>query len=822
MTGITAQFERGTSLLDITAAPYHIGIDFDLPVVVRRSQLAGGSSVNRYGGQRAVLWRGQNVTINFSILVEGKSEAEVRLAIRALDDFISHTTEVPRLMFAVGGDSYLGFEPLWGQFGGLSRYQVSDARVGPVPMFTIPDLRSFKLMVPVSLQISPYAQGLVQQVAVAGGGVLQDTIGRPDGGSAGLIIEEATTNLLTNPIFGNKTTWDLGWTSGSDISAFQNRDRRFITHGKSSAKVVNIGAAADLWTESINVGDTLKYKMTAYVKLPDGGVVSPTQVGLWYGGPLAEDYTLIGDGWYKITGPIAAGVAAATDTGIRVKAGFTVYLGAIQLEQKDDYETPICHGDMLGCGWNGTVHASTSFRNAAAVTVQDNLDLRHALDVAEGTLRIVWKAPRDIGDYPVLPVNRFFWLSDQTTIHGFISKSGGDAFVLSDGLNDAISAAQTFVEGDILILHFIWGPGRMKIYRDGAEIATVSAYQAVDDASPSIGIGSAGSLSHLGGTFMGFETFGVAMTAARVLLDYENVRRHVEDGRRLSSIPWAMFTTVNNGGANYMVSDGIPGSVPAITEAKIEPLTIWSGAENVWMSKAALDRWIHPDDSIFHDFSGTAEASAWGDAVKEITVTTSEIAAVPTSAILGFEYLASKDFYVLARLADAGSGLSAKIRVQRGNTKYESEFRSLAADVTYRLFVLGPTPMWSYEELVMEFTDFRIDDEVTVDVIFKRTSGSAIVSLDFYAVLPRPLTQIVTPLSITQGPRIKANQVSTRLNTDDSIITIDRIIGDILELEPEKVNVINTYMGKDGLEQQVDDEQLLYKSILVTPRWSLL
>jgi len=827
-TGIRAQLEHGQQVMSLTAGPYFVGIDLDLPVIERQTQLARGNLINRYSGDRPFMWRAVNATLSFSIVVAGDSEAEVRHAIRRLDTFLSYTTDETPLYLALGGHSDLGFEPRWGQFGAMSRYRIVEAVVGPVPGYTIPDLRAKKLRVPMLLTISPYALGLVQKACLAKGGLLEDTIGTVDGLSRGTMIPEAITNKMTNPVFVDATAFDTGWTVGTNIIRDRNDDPEFILFGKVSVKLTAKAATLNTYTQSINAGNTNAHVLSAYVRLPDAGVPTSADAALYYNAiELTTAYIAQGNGWYRMVASVT-GIASAVTTGVIVKNSRTVYTDGFQLEELV-YPTPLAHGDMLGCAWTGTAGASTTSRTGAEIEIPRDILLRHALDRAQGTIRVVWKAPFAFADYPGAPVNRFFFLSDVVRHHAYMSLTS-DTFQFSDGTAVITSPVQDFAAGEILVLHFTWGPGFLKMYRAAAEIASGSSYTPFSETAPKIKIGTSGSgFGSTGGTYMDFTTFDVAMTPAQITADYTNLLKEVENNRRLMPIPWVWTKTglgrvencLDSTSTNHAVAGGIAGSAPALVELKLQPVTIWSGAKNIWISNSLVDKWVPPSNSIFFDFSGTADTSACGDAVQEFTVTTAENVIQPTQ-VQSYEFVGGKDIYLLARLKDAGTGLQAKIRIERGLTLYETEFRSLAADATYRLFVLGPIPVWSYSELVMDYADFRIDKEVRIDLVLKRGSGSAVVSLDFYQIMPRPLAQIVASLSTTEGPRVKESRVSTRLNTDDSILTIDRLTGDIVELWPDKLNILQTLMGIDGLEVQVDDEKMDFTDVFVTPRWGVL
>ncbi|MCC6167460.1 MAG: DUF2341 domain-containing protein [Caldilineaceae bacterium] len=112
------------------------------------------------------------------------------------------------------------------------------------------------------------------------------------------------------------------------------------TSGRSSGggDTITIGSVADgKLYQSVNVGDTASYNISAYVKCSagcTGGVVDNTVASLYYGGNSISNAAyeeVAGEtGWYKLTGTVT-GVASAVDTGVLVKAGKIVVVDDVSL-----------------------------------------------------------------------------------------------------------------------------------------------------------------------------------------------------------------------------------------------------------------------------------------------------------------------------------------------------------------------------------------------------------------------------------------------------------------------------------------------------------
>lgn len=93
--------------------------------------------------------------------------------------------------------------------------------------------------------------------------------------------------------------------------------------------------------QSINVGDTAAYTISAYVYNntgTPGGVVNDTVAQLYYGGNTISNpaYGEPVNGWYKLTGTVT-GVNGNVDAGVLVKAGKTVKVDNITLIKQGTY-----------------------------------------------------------------------------------------------------------------------------------------------------------------------------------------------------------------------------------------------------------------------------------------------------------------------------------------------------------------------------------------------------------------------------------------------------------------------------------------------------
>lgn len=785
--------------LNDIAGLYHLAPGFVPPPVSQIPNLAHGTSANRRGGAELISIKAANRSMNFALHVTGKSEAEITGAIRNLDAFLRSGTPDDPVSIHYRSSEDVGFEPLWGQYGADRRYEIvfgqAAASAGyPLGVLTrqiLPDCE-------VDLQVKPYALGLQQRVGSAIGGILEDTIGTGDGISRGTIIPEATTNKMTNPIFGH-ATYDNGWTTDSDLIQSENTDPEFITHGKSSVKLIRKASTNIEFYQNINVGNTNTHVISCYAKRPDGAAVTATDAKIIYVGTQPTTYESMGNGWYRLSA-VVTGVAASRLAGIGMESvGAALYVDGFQLEEKA-YLTPLAHGDMLGCAWTGTAHASTSTR-----TVGDlNVVSADAIDIAEGTVRVVWKADKANTDFSA---NAQLWRVPMRGTFLFAT----DTWEFHDNTQGVSSSAQTFAVGDIVVLHFVYGPGQLSLYVNGTLNGSGTTYTP-PTLSTELDIGQNAGASHIGGTFMDFTTFAQAMTATEVSDDYDNALRQVEDDRRLSPIPWLWTKDgddiVDNdnlaGNDNWALISGVPGSAPAEVELRAE---VVDEIDTLWISRISMDQDRFVDPAIlFIDISGS------------VTVTTSDITLGDFDAlnVLTSEILYGKQFSMFTRIADAGSGLIIFSRLAEGTYKLDSERLTIGATVPVRLFSTRANTFTS------RFGLANLNFQPTRSIFATRDSGSASVTPDWFAMMLEPLTKIGPPtgLAATVGDFILKGKVAFA-HVSDTIKASLPVSGAVLELEPEKLNVLMTISGDIG-NNPLPTDTLVYTKVLLTPRWALL
>lgn len=97
-----------------------------------------------------------------------------------------------------------------------------------------------------------------------------------------------------------------------------------------SAKIVGASDQITNFTQSLNVGDTNSYNLSAYA-YTSGAAVTSSDAQLFYNGSaISTTYTSVGGGWYQLTGTVT-GANESRTYGVQVKAGKTVYLDNISV-----------------------------------------------------------------------------------------------------------------------------------------------------------------------------------------------------------------------------------------------------------------------------------------------------------------------------------------------------------------------------------------------------------------------------------------------------------------------------------------------------------
>lgn len=809
---LVLKLSRAGNELDLTALPFRPDESFVPPVTAVQSLMAGGTADNQYGGSRKVYERTADISWNLPLQIRGDGAPQINAEARRLAAWLAQAGGTDPLMLEHRSSAPIEREPLWGQYGANNRYEIVSAET-PFPdgTYGTGTMRARHVLHDCQMTLAPFWRRRRQRLASATGGVLEDTIGVADGRPRGLIVPASTTNKMTNPVFGHGT-WNNGWTADASLVAAQEMRDGYVLFGLSSASLRARSTGQEFY-QSINVGNTNDHTLSCYVRRPDGREPTSSDMQLFYGSAQTTIFREVGNGWWRAIAYVT-GVASATNTGLQVKNGRTVYVDGFQLEEKS-FASPLAYGEMLGCAWTGTAHASTSTRTAARVRIA----VGDALDYAEGMIRIVWVPDRDSSEF----IGDGVLFSDGTlTLHW---DQANNRFEFTDGTNTAVSGALGFSAGDVFALHAVWSPTvGLELYAQGVRIAVASTYTP-PAAGTYLYIGTSSTPGLWGyGTLKSFETYDYAPTPDEIAADVADLAGLASTDMRVGAIPW-LWTQggddqVDNADDstydNWCVCGGVEGDAPAVTEM-ILTVEDWDGGSGrLWVSNFTSPVFV-PTSNMYGDASGTVDANSSGGEYDAQTITSAGFAAafrllVTESAY--YKYVRGREFYVVFRAQDAGSNLQIKTAVLLGDLLYDTAIRNITiGSGSFALYISDP--------IVIADAGF-IADAQAIDmesgVYFIRSTGSADLSIDFLQMMVRPLMYLYVEAGASDA---YYHSEYGQYNYARSTATIGSPInlrGDRVRLVP---NMLNTLHFANATNPAIDSTVDL-AGVYATPRGRLL
>jgi hypothetical protein len=832
--GYLAWFEKGQRKFMLDGSDgVRLAPDFAPPSTEEDLLTAGGSMLNKFGGARLISAKAVNRMFGFGVHVEGDSSGEIQERVDTLDTFLRQDGDVREpVKLAYRPDDNFDYEPLFGQWGATRRLIVVRGAATYSPLYGMRTLRANRLPnCRVGMEILPFADGTYQDSGWASGGILEDWIGTVDHRSRGVMVPEETTNLYTNPVFGN-STWNNGWTA-SDVTLrdSQNLDREFILFGKCSAQLINSDSVNNrYYGQSLTPAAATTYTVSFYAKNPDKSAVTNADCAVWaLASAQTSTYTAIGNGWYRVSFTFT-GDGVARITGVIVRPSRNVLVDGFQLEAKA-YMTPLAYGDLPGCAWTSTVHASTSTRTRAM--------LKYATGTwfaSMRTIMVVWKANRASTTYSAAA-----YLLKSDTFLGLYWDSGTSKWTFGDGTNviSRSSGTDSWSAGDVLVFHMTLGPGSLKLYLNGSELATGSTYTPTAPGTYFY-IGSLdGTANHSSGTFLAVSAYRGAFSAGEVAADYANVYAKATGGdgygKRVSGLP---YVWVKDGDAvvdncddstrdNWGFVAGVQGTAPARTRWTLTP-NVGTGMVNgdvLWLGlhKDRLEVPIVNSEDFYHDRNTTVDANSSGGGY--------DSASVPVVAGTDYPYFQvssprpwylSGAFHLFARLqlASSTAGITATPYVGLKNGFMEGDDIVLPVTATWKAHYCGRVDIEQPEHL--EWDDMVIKP----GVVFAGSDASVTLRYDFMQVINGELVrvsvlttrapydnQITYAYAATTSVVIEEDQVY-----GNSVDTAPELRGDILEVEPDTYNfyyVINNLASGHVITTTTKVE------VGVTPRWWL-
>jgi len=349
-------------------------------------------------------------------------------------------------------------------------------------------------------------------------------------GTRGLVIEETTTNLITNPSIEVDIA---GWIADGIT---RTRDITYSVFGTAALKVVTDNAAALEGFVRVVTGETAadtEYTFSAYLR--GSGTV---RLSIWdtNGGNQFGPTITLTNVWtrYTFTATFSDGVARWVQIYTNVQQDITFYCDGFQLEQQD-YATSYSDGSLgTGYAWAGAAHGSTSTRTVTIVDVDAHAGLLAGNDT--WSMRVVAQMPYDS--------DATWSVAGASMLCGWrASAEGGEGWVIYDMTDDRWkirlnsvdvlqSSVQSFEAGDWieLILTVDYAADSYELFLQGISedtAANVLAAQTTDQ----LKLGSRRDSTFQGGfNIAEFAVFDRVLTAVEVAAMYALQRPLVDAG----------------------------------------------------------------------------------------------------------------------------------------------------------------------------------------------------------------------------------------------------------------------------------------------------
>lgn len=818
--GYVCKLVKGSKSLDLSTGRYAL-MDFMPPSAGETPYFAGGTSANRFGGAAYVDKRGVNGSLGFSVRILGASNAECERGYRDIASFlILAGDENEPLYLEYRPDTNVGYEPLWGQSGANKRLQVEYGTVMKSSPYNVANTRERAIIANVDLVTRPYAFGKRQRVGAALGGLVEDIIGAAaDGNSRGLIISKGTTNLFNNPVFEH-ATWNNNWNAGASLIASKNIDGAFIpAGGRVSAKLQSFGATNNTFTQTLTTLAST-YTISCYVMLPDGGVPDSNDMQLYTDAAITTAFTAEGNGVYRASGPNAFS-AAGHACGVVVKSERVVYVWGFQLENKG-YTTALATGDMLGCAWTSTAHASTSTRTAARWKVPVAAD---TYDISQGTiyvaLRMKWanSFPSDF----VIWDSRDASHTSATYTLSYVAST--DKFQFTDGTNTCLSAAQTYDVNTVIVLHATFSPSGTALYINGAVSDTDPSNPTTPGADIFLGC-DYNAASQTPAVVLDYEFYNRAMSATEIANHYTNVYQVFADGQGMGSLPYLWTkdgdNILDNGDSgalqNWCVIGSVAGTAPAAVLARATVNGAAGVVSSVYWSLLDMPLDNYQDPGFLVDYGAPDTVS--------VATSSTQIGAVTLSQAQ-YKIIGGREIMGIANIDTATStnNLNLQTAVYVG-AAYTADYVYRSYSTTASEESLGvslPLAVVPYNHAA--FGAGLVSGGYQLRLNVKRSSGGAAnITVYYVHFVPRPFVEITTTTSFGTDP-------ADILYNDGKVDKVDassgalynpmQVIGDRIAPLPRRYNILTSFMTM--LEEDCPDSSILtFQSFYLTPRWTVI
>lgn len=759
--------------------------------------------------------------------VRTETVADMKRALRNLDYVLKLRGDKNAPLFLAWLDnSIVDFEVLWGQHGGYLRYPIKNGLIVNLEEYLVATHLATDLDIEVNLTITE-PLGMRQRVASATGGIITY---QKDGRANGVGVEKANTNVHTNPILGH-ATYNNGWTAEASLIIAPITDKPFVRFGVKSVKIISTGATTNTFTQTLTLAASL-HTAIYYVKLPNSSAVTTTEVEITYNG-IDQATTFVvdperSDGWYIATAEFT-GTGGATTLGVKANSGYTVYCGMFQCAAVDYSHYPV-HGDMLGCSWSGTAHASTSTRVAGRI----RQPVGDIFDRGQGTIVMAFRAEDDASPKRLI---RDLFEIDTLGVRG---RYANPTWLFTDGINTATSAGENgssaYVEGAIIVVHYVYDPANgLAQYFNGVVMGTDATFTP-GSTGTYLYIGSNSSAANqMGDEILLFETYSQPMDSGEVAAHYANISSALEDSDKIGDVPrlWTkdgdnvVDNTTDSNQDNFAVLAGIPGSLSAMTDI-IGLMSPTAKSYILYLSLLKLEEFQSIADLTYGENQGTVDANSSEGEYGSDTVGTTGGAVATGIQLDSIEKLAAlqsrvrKDsrVHLYARINDQGSNLTIGVMFREqgtGNQYLARAYRALFEGTGgFRGALVGG---FNIPERILSNDDIAYNNQIFLAA--KRTSGSDTLRTDFIQLLPSPIIHFEWQEDYARFDFSTARVVVRTYNattSEDATVTGDPAA---MALEPGIFNVLINNMTNTSFSHLIADT-LDYEEVYVTPRWNLL
>jgi len=798
---IGLRLRQSTRYLNLNAGRYGVTPSFVPPETKFTTQVTRGTALNKRGGN-LVSKRPENREWKVALNVLADSHAEVDAAASDVQRWLNEAGDKVTPLFIEWRMDDSIPNPICGQFNAWRSYEIVQGGVTLVQSgeFNYTQMSGITL----TLEIKPYAEGNTEQVGSAVGGISEDRAGVVDGRARGVQIPEATTNLYTNPVFGH-STYDNGWTTGANLVKAQVTDKSFCPFGFSAVRLSSASTTSNAFTQSLTL-TVDNYNLNYYVYAPDRLALSAAQVQVIYDGAAqTTTFVALGNGLYAISANVL-GSAAAHTCGIVVKQYATVILCGAQCENKT-YRTPLAHGDLLGHAWTGTAHASSTTRTAARLRIPTS----GLLGAAPFTVRVVWKTGAAIANGMTILDARDGSHLSALLIHIHSTSQFRATFGGASVAAGTIPVAHT-----TYVLHAVFNGQTIDLYVNGTALGaqTVSS---LSEAGTYLYLGTDYSAANqCNGTLLGRAIFDAALTADQIAADCTAIATLTDDDKQVESVPWLWTKDGDNQVDNYYdtthnmhsIVCGVPGTAPALTEMNLTTDENALGFD-IYQALYATDEQIDASD-FFGDQGGYADAAALGGEASQVTPGAFGVLTL-TVTLAWKNFKGNEDVALLIRAKDAGSNLMLWASYLVGSTlQIDQTSTPSLVSTNYGIQLVKGTFVPALPET----------PGLTFSINAKRSTGSALYSLDYALVLPGKIMVLRSASNGYNTLEYRSDRRSIYLYNTGLVMEITNLSGYPIEIKPDKFNYLFSHVG--DADTSTLARTVTYNWIKVTPRWELV